>query len=58
MPRGSPYRRDVVKEGVFEPHQLPGAAGSFPSTPVFCETQEQHHCSTEVGQLNSGDIYK
>ena len=58
MPRGSPNRRDVVKEGGFEPHQLPGAAGSFSSTPVLRETQEQHHRSTKVGQPNGGDIYK
>ena len=58
MPRGSPNRRDVVKEGGLKPHQLPGTAGSFSSTPVLYETQEQHHRSTEVGQPNSSDLYK
>ena len=58
MPKGSLNRRDVVKEGVIEPHQLPGAASSLPSTPVLCETQEQHHRSVEDGQRNSGDLYK
>ena len=58
MPRGNSNRRDVVKEGVIEPHQLPGAASSLPSTPVLCETQEQYHRSVEDGQRNSGDLYK
>ena len=30
----------------------------FPSTPMLCETQEQHHHSIEDGQLNSGDLYE
>ena len=56
--RGSPNRRDVVKERVSEPHQLSGAVSSLPSTPVLHKTEERYHCTVENGKPDSGDLHK
>ena len=58
MARGSPNRRDVVKERVSEPHQLSGAVSSLPSTPVLHKAEAQHHRTVEDGQPDSGDLHK
>ena len=56
MSRGDSNRGNMIKERVFEPHQLSGTVSNFPSIPVLCKTEVRHHHSVKNGQANSGDL--
>ena len=56
--RGKSERRNVVKERIFEPHQLSGTASSVFAASMLCKTEAQHHHSVKDGQPISCDLHK